>query len=357
MLRHIILCLLSLLLLIQCYKEPSKPPVRGDKQAALRGGALAHIHNMTQGYGTGTSRDIYKGWQRLGMNSVQLNTFAYMASKDAVDLSWNDPTLGESRLEQEIKDAKKHGYQVMLKPHIWLGTTSQGEWRNQIDFTDELKLNQWFANYAEFVLKQMRVAVANEVEFFVIGTELVKLTKYTKHWQHLIRLIRDAGYKGNLLYSCEAWNAYKIKFWSHLDFIGLNFYYGHKEPYTPASLAAFYAEKLSKHYQHGARVNRPIILTELGFPAHANAISTPHLWPRHNMSSSPEKQLLAYQSFRKALVKAGYPYGIYIWKYVTSLDSYEAKNYEQGFIVQDKPAESEIAQMFTAGSTPSPAAN
>ena len=48
----------------------------------------------------------------------------------------------------------------------------------------------------------------NNVEIFVVGTELVGLSKYTMDWRRLIQKVREV-YGGKLTYAAEGWNAFK----------------------------------------------------------------------------------------------------------------------------------------------------
>ncbi len=47
--------------------------------------------------------------------------------------------------------------------------------------------------------------------------------------------------------------------------------------------------------------------------------------------------------------KSPHAAGIIFWKYVTTLDSYEAKNYATDFILQGKPAEKVLLRMARSG--------
>lgn len=320
--------------------------VYGEKSLKLRGAVLAHVHIPGRGYGL-PDQPLYDRWEKLGIKSVQFNTFAYQPNLKTTRLSWKDPTLGDAELLREMRRAKKRGFSVMLKPHIWVGDFSGQLWRNQIDFSDENKLRAWFSSYERFILHQAQLADQGGAAYFVVGTELARLIRYEKLWRNMIHSLQARDYAFKLGYSCEGWNAWNIKFWDALDFIGVNFYYGYKGPRTsPEKLRKFYASKLHAHYAHARDHGKPLILTELGFPSHARALTEPHFWPAADTPAAPALQIFAYRALRRALETAGYPEGIYIWKYVTTLDSYEAKYYNKGFILQGKPAEDEVRRIF-----------
>ncbi len=309
----------------------------------ILGGTIAHVHLPTKGYGSSGHIKLYNHLKKLGINSVQLNPFAYQKNIATIKLKWNDPTMTEEHILKEIDLAHRTGMSVMLKPHIWLGGWKSKEWRSQIDYEDSSKLSLWFKEYSRFIKKQLNIAISGNVEYFVIGTELVKLTKYKKEWENIISMVRESNYKGKITYACEAWNAKNILFWDKLDFIGLDFYYGFRgDEKDHESLKSFYKQKLIAHMEHAKKFQKPIIFTEIGFPSHEFAIRKPYSWPSAKYNIDDQKQTLGYKMIRNAMEETFFPHGIYFWKYVTSLDSYEYKSYPRGFQLQGKPAEKEI---------------
>ena len=351
-------CILLSVNLTTCERLDIKPlaPDQGNAPVntniEIRGAVMAHVHQFGEGYGSGRTRKIYRRLKILGVNSIQLNSFAYQKNRNTIGLSWGDPTLSHSALLKEIKIIKSMGFTVMLKPHIWLGTSFSGEWRNQIDYKTPAEVDRWFKEYRRFLKGQVEVAIKGKAEFFAVGTELVMLTKYTERWNSLIAWIRSLGYRGKLTYACEAWNARNIKFWPALDQIGLDYYYGYdKENFTAKELEQYYIRRLKEHLAHAKSLNKPLVLTEFGFPSHSLAIKQPHAWGDGKVQADQQKQIFAYRIFRRALKKTGGLNGIYIWKYVTSLMGYEARAYPKGFIMQGKPAEDEIKKIFKRAET------
>ena len=333
---------------ILCFSFVCHKPYQKLSSPVIKGAAVAHVHQPGKGYGSGVSRKLYRRLKKYGYNAIQLNTFAYQRSMAQIRLFWDDPTLTEKHLADEIKLVQAEGLKVMLKPHIWLTENwKPSVWRSQIDYDSKDKVKKWFQEYSIFIKNQVEIAIQNEVEFFVVGTELVKLTQYEEHWRELIQNIRKWGYEGKLTYSCEAWNAKNIDFWDGLDFIGLNFYYSYKKkPVKTQEVIEFYSAKLLEHIRHAQKFDLPIMLTEVGFPSHQYAIEKPALWRSDSLNKDNLMQRKAYEILRKSMEKISYPYGIWIWKYVTTLNSYESKSHATGFILENKPAEKEILKMF-----------
>ncbi len=321
------------------------------KLSPIRGATVAHVHNRGKGYGSGVTRKLYQHIKEKGYNAIQLNSFAYQKNLADPHLFWNDPTLRQKDLEREIGIIQSFGLKVMLKPHIWVTDEIRPTvWRSAIDYKKQEEIDLWFEEYARFLKWQVLLAARKQVDFFVIGTELVKLSRYREHWQELIGKIRQWGYKGALSYACEAWNAKNILFWDHLDAIGINFYYGYDKKKegrpTRRELENFYSEKLLEHILHAKRYNLPLMFTEVGFPSHKYAIHKPASWGEKNMKSDENIQVKAYIALARAMAKTSYPYGIWFWKYVTTLESYEAENYSTGFILQNKRAEKIVSKML-----------
>lgn len=314
---------------------------------------VAHVHTFSGGYGSGATAPLYRHLKKLGVTSVQFNSFAYQRGLTGTRLFTSDPTLSADRLAAEIRAARGAGFSVMLKPHIWVGDFDPAGprlWRNAINFKDPEQRAAWFRAYGDFILEQADIARATEAEFFAVGTELVLMSRFETEWRELIARVRKI-YPGKLTYACEAWNAPNIKFWDALDYIGLDMYYEYKDVDARGAaaedrLTAFYAEKLREHYAHARKVDRPIILTEIGFPSHDLAIRKPYSWSGEKSKPAPELQSLAYRAFGRALDRVGPPAGMYVWKYVTQLDSYERENQVLGFIMEKKPAENEIARIY-----------
>ncbi len=321
----------------------------------IRGAGIAHVHSLATGYGSGTTARLYDHLKKLGVTSVQFNTFAYQRELKSKTLAWNDPTLSDDLLAAEIRAARGRGFSVLLKPHVWVGgfdPDGPAVWCNQIDFEDPAERAAWFAEYGRFLRAQVSVARASGVELFAVGTELVLLSRHETEWRRLIAEIRRE-YDGKLTYADEAWNAPNIKFWDALDYIGLDFYYEYEGIETGGGadetrLAEFYARKLREHYDHAQTVGRPLLLTEIGFPAHDLTIRKPYAWSGKEKKPRPDLQNLGYRAFGRALRTAGAPEGMYIWKYATTLESYERENALTGFLMEKKPAENEIARIYGA---------
>lgn len=323
----------------------------------ILGAALAHVHMPDHGYGSGKSTPILRRLKSFGANTIQLNPFGYQASLAERRIQFDDPTLTRDALVREIQAIHAAGLKVMLAPHIWVNQSATMPWRSQVYYSDEREANQWFESYTKFILHFANIAKETGVAIFSVGVELEAMAKYEGHFRSLIREIRLLGFKGLITYECEAWNAENIRFWDDLDFIGINMYYSY--PHEPRGtddlrfpgLVNFQKKKLAMHAAHASRVGKPLVITEFGYPSHALAISQTSAAPDSIRQRDDMAQKTGFEAFSAAIAdlpadtRAVFR-GIIVWKYVTTLDSYERRAWEKDFILQEKPAEALIAPLF-----------
>ncbi|MBE7439401.1 MAG: hypothetical protein HS115_13155 [Spirochaetales bacterium] len=319
----------------------------------IRGAALGHVHVRGLGYGSAASARVSRSLLAHGLNTVQLNPFGYQPAARDRRITFSDPTLTDQDLRAEIRTLHGTGLRVMLAPHLWIGDElTPSVWRSQLRYSDPAEATEWFAAYSQFILHYARIAREENVAIFAVGVELEGLTVHDSLFRELIAAVRRDGYRGALTYECEAWNAPNIRFWDALDFIGLNFYYSFSRevrssnPQDFARLTEFIGQKLRQHYDLGARLGKPIVLTEFGYPSHPLAISRTSSWPATHAARDDEAQMTGLAALDAAFRKVGHPAGAIVWKYVTALDSYERRTYPTDFTLNHKPAEALLAPLF-----------
>ena len=345
--RPIYLCAL-LVLSAACKQQRPAPPLK-PKSFAHRGATLAHIHQIEKGYGSLSAQNMHQHLLNVGFNAVQINTFAYQDTNQSTKLSYNsDPSMPEKNIRREIRNLKKVGLKVMLKPHVWVGgwPHKAGMWRNKIAFDNKTNVNSWFKNYTRWILQEAKLAQEENVDTFVVGTELVEMAKYEKRWRKIIRLVRNI-YPGKITYACEGWNAQNIKFWDELDYIGINSYFTLSSKANPKlrELTDAWAPYVKKFDQLHNKYKKPILFTEFGYKSHQYATFEPWKWEQ-NHPTSQEVQKKAFLATYFALSQKEYFAGLYVWKYFTDNNSYESANIEKGFTPYNKEAESVLSTWF-----------
>ena len=154
-----------------------------------------------------------------------LNPFAYQQTvEDPLLLFGEDPP--DHELRHGIREARRLGLKVMLKPHVWVRQQSTREWRGTIGQDSEEGWRQWWEHYESFILHYARLAAQEEVEIFCIGVELSRAARERpKDWRRLIARVRKA-YPGPLTYAANWWEEYDLlEFWRALDYIGINAFF------------------------------------------------------------------------------------------------------------------------------------
>ncbi len=292
---------------------------------------------------------MHKHLRKVGYDTVQINTFAYMKDRHETQIIFDrDPTMQDQFIEKEIQNLHESGFKVMLKPHIWIGgwKFDPDNWRSKIDFAEPKKREEWFSNYTNFIIDQAKLAESNNVEIFVVGTELVELSKYTDGWQRLIHRVRDV-YSGELTYAAEGMNAKNIKFWNRLDYIGIDAYFPLSKRNNPDvwELIKGWEKYKLKMGKLSELYGKKIIFTEIGFKSLEGSTIKPWEWNKAGKVSQIE-QANAYKATSIVFRDKSYLAGVFIWKYFTDPNSYERHNLEKGFTPYGKKAEEVISIWF-----------
>lgn len=260
---------LSLLGLSSCQVDDFSPPC----DASIPSGLLEqHIRGMSivaaQSPIQGTPMQKL---QTLGVNSVALLPYCYYTP--------GNPTIDEvsrctdphcphgasvrAAVLEGLQRAKAQNLAVMLKPQLW----AMEEWVGHLTFSTEQDWDTFEQNYTNFIMEWVRIAAANQVAYFCIGTELRQFVAQRPHyWRRLIGEIRSI-YAGQLTYAAN-WDDYReVTFWGELDYIGVDAYFPLHPDAVPTVCAiqstwAPYKEEMatfSKDQQ------TPILFTEFGY--------------------------------------------------------------------------------------------
>ena len=330
-------------------KQETNPGLSHNTELQYKGAVLAHIHKIGHGYGSLLSKAMHAHLYGIGYDTVQLNTFAYMRSRKDTDvIMGHDPTMAEQYMVEEIRNLRKKGFKVMLKPHIWIGGLSldADNWRNKIDFDDPEERKEWFKSYGKFILSEAELAAKTGVEIFVVGTELVGVSKYTEEWEELIKKVRDV-YSGKLTYAAEGANANKIEFWDSLDYIGIDAYFPLSDRYGPTlkELVRGWEKYEPEINKLSRKYGRKVIFTEIGYKSVEGTAIRPWEWSKDG-DVSQEEQALAFQATSLVFRDKPYLAGVFVWKYFTDMNSYERGNNLKGFTPFGKKAEGVLSSWF-----------
>jgi hypothetical protein len=255
----------------------------------------------------------------------------------------------DAGLIHAARTARSLGLTVLWKPHIWVGHES---WPGEIEMSSEEDWADWWESYRRYVLHHAALASYAGAEMLALGVELEKTVERRDDW---IRLARDARrfFPGALTYAAN-WGsgADRVSFWDAVDLAGVDAYYplassgeGAGEGAVSDRELAEGAERVAGRLEAVAkRAGKPLLLTEVGFPARAAAWSDPH---REGAWEDPEdeaSQARAYRALLAALDGRPWLRGIYVWKAFSAESSWRGDHPD--FRFQGRPAEAEIEAYF-----------
>src|SRR5579863_3626610 len=279
----------------------------------LRGVSLAMENSLEGGYHAPALDRQLDRLAALGVDAVSLMPFAFQRGPAAPQLRMlNGSPESESDvgLIHAVRRARAHGLRTLYKPHIWVGG---GSWPGDVAMGDEAAWEDWWRDYRRFVLHHAVLARWAGADLFSVGCELSGTLGREADWRRLIAAVRQV-FPGPLTYSGN-WNGdlERAPFWGQLDLIGVDAYYP-----LAADLAASRAELARGATAVAARLaaasrawRRPLLLTEVGFPASRAAWIAPH---REGGPPSQADQATAYEALFQALGRPAWLAGTFVWK-------------------------------------------
>lgn len=251
---------------------------------------------------------------------------------------WGETSEGVTKL---IQNAKKQGFKVLLKPHIWYHRAWIGDFK--LDKSEDWK--QWEKEYAAYILHFAKIAQEQKVDLFCVGTELKKVViEKPDLLKRIIKKVR-AVYKGKLTYAAN-WNSLnEVQFWGALDCIGVDAYYplsNKKEP-TVGELNKAWQPIKEDLKRLSSKFDKPILFTEYGFES--CDYNTKTTWGSEGKYPVNEKlQAVAYKSFFESFYKEKWFAGGFFWKW--HLTPKTMRNKDKAFTPQGKKALKVIKEEF-----------
>ena len=253
--------------------------------------------------------------------------------------------------ERRIKNVRKQGYKVFVKPHVWVDTTLNGKWRSDIFPETEEDWKTWSESYRDFILRYARNAEAGGAEMFCVGMELTRLAlERPQFWRDLIIEVRKV-YSGKITYGANWSDEYKdIQFWDLLDYIGVQAYFplANEDCVSEEEIASGWDKYLPELQALSEKFDRKILFTEIGYKSTSNGAIRPWEWAENPESEgntfSAEVQANAYTAFFDTVWDQDWMAGAYFWQMRIDYDG--RKYYELDFTPQGKPAMSVLFQGY-----------
>lgn len=294
-----------------------------------------------------------KAWKQIkdvGAEWTSIVVTKYMDNISSLDIKPSSQTSSDADIRNGIRDAKRLGLKVMLKPQLDLSNDA-GHWRGQIgsEFGSNAdKWNSWFDEYREFIVHYAEIAEAENVEQFAVGSELLGTSNREGDWRKIIKEVRKV-YRGKLLYAANhSGEEMQIKFWDDLDYIGIDAYYKltNKVDPTLAELKAGWNEPIESMRKLSERWGKRVIITAVGYRSIDGAGRDPWNYSRNGDTDLQEQKML-YQAMFEKLYNQNWLRGIFIWRW--DADSNSGGPNDNGYTPYRKPAETILKQWFSGG--------
>jgi len=198
----------------------------------------------------------------------------------------------EAALRRTFRQARQLQLRIMFFPTINLRDEAENAtwWRGNIEPSD---WPLWWSNYTAFNVDLARVAQEEGVEWFSVGTEMASTHRFPDQWRALVAAVKTV-YRGKVTYSVNFDSHDSFTFGDCLDVIGMN-------TYDPIAKYDEYPSKesvrdawwwiVNKARTLHARFERPVMITEVGYPSVAHA----HVGPWDFRTDKPKD--LALQNF------------------------------------------------------------
>lgn len=205
----------------------------------------------------------------MGINSIQIVTPAFQTD-GASEVITIDPQRSAQRqhIIDLIRYARGKGMNTALMPIVLFTNPRGTEWRGKIHPEN---WDNWWQSYHRTIDYFLAIAVEADASAFSVGSELLSTEKETERWTTLIAKVRQR-FSGKLYYSTN-WDHYHVPtYWNRLDYIGISCYWdmttlAKGQAPTAVDLAQRWAQIRKQVLDFSAQQNRPILLTEIGYPS------------------------------------------------------------------------------------------
>ncbi len=234
----------------------------------------------------------------IGATWVSLPVFWRQRDVRANDLAPDEAaTIPDDRLREIIRAAHARGLRVLLFPIVDLERLAPGEWRGTLRPDDPAA---WWARYEAFILHYAAIAAEERVALLSVGSELGSSEEWRDRWIHLIAGVEKL-YPGDLIYSAN-WDRFEgVRWWERIDYVGVNAYFELTagDDAGEEALAAAWAGPRERLLALAARVERPLVITEIGYPSRDGGAARP--WDYTSVAAIDlEEQRRAYAAFARA---------------------------------------------------------
>jgi hypothetical protein len=291
-------------------------------------------------FGSASAERALAAARRIGATTIAIIPFLWQATPSSADIG-SGSDMPNNVLRQAIQQARKMGFSVVVKPHVWVPES----WAGAVEPSSEQSWRTWFTRYRGELERIGRIAAEEGAEALAIGTELAKTTQRPE-WTELIAAAR-AVFPRTLLYIAHnIEEAEAVPFWPQLDAIGVSLYPPLGADDDDAGRLAVMRTVADRLDVLSARIGKPIVVGEIGLRSAKGAAAKP--W------ESAEERVAAADPWLQARVIADWLTvldrptirGVMVWRWFT--DPAAGRPDDTDFTVQGKPAEAILLCAWTA---------
>lgn len=243
------------------------------------------------------------------------------------------------QLAEVFQHAKSRGLKIIFMPIVLIDDPKGDEWRGTIKPDSWAK---WFNSYRDVLGHFLWIAEGNDVDIFVIGSELLSTEKQPAEWNKTIAFVRER-FSGAITYSSN-WDHYRsVPFWSKLDLIGMNSYWtlGPDKDTSVETIVANWKQIQSELRPFIEKQGKPLIFLEVGWCSLDNAATEPWDYTQP-VSINLELQKRLWQGFWQAWHGTPWLGGMSVWEWPPGAGGPD----DRGYTPKGKPAEAVIREWF-----------
>jgi hypothetical protein len=326
-----------------------------DRGGGIRGitvGPIESLRHPGVGYGSEPCARTMDEAVKIGASWVSLTPFGrtWDLAPTGIDLTFEAPFEENRRsVLAAIRQAHARGLKVFLVPHLWVET---GGWRALIDPGGEAAWARWTEAYRAFLLTWAEVAREGEVEMLSVGVELRSWVT-TGRARSMLAIIDEVRrvYPGLLTYSANWDDVEDTLIFGALDLVGINAFYplADHDGASPAELVEGGRRVARKIEAFARTLDKPVVLTEIGYTTRANPAVKPWEWPdaMKGVRADERAQAEAYAALIAPFLDARWCAGFFVWRFYADPDDV-SQEAEWGFSPRGKQAELVLRDAFTA---------
>lgn len=304
-----------------------------------------YVAGMTWGWtgirgtwGTPAAEHSMKEMKRtLGANWTAIALGALQDTAQSTEIRYGEePTVTDAEVKWAIREAKRIGLQVCLKPVV---NCADGTWRAHIHFFDidvpcEPKWSDWFASYTRFILHYANIAKETGCEMLCIGCEMVQTDRRETEWRRLIQEVRKI-YSGLITYNCDKYQEDQVQWWDAVDIISSSGYYP----------VGAWEEQLNRIEPVVKKHGKPFFFMEAGCPSRTGSSQIPNDW---GLAGDPneEEQARYYERMFGSCEARSWVSGFMLWDWPAALYSPDEAAANDDYCPYGKQAEKVIRSFY-----------